>query len=142
VRALHLICDARGANAGHLYLFAEGGLALAASNCDKAPAAGLLEFVTEYLARELDEPEMATVPETETTLERSSRSTLWTDPYGSQYEPLLLTCVVDGVALCAGVAVLLDDSPHQRRGKAAEIVSAVGAQLIASGDTRALPARN
>jgi tetratricopeptide (TPR) repeat protein len=142
VRALHLICDARGAHAGHLYLLAEGGLALAASNCDKQPDAGLLEFVTEFLTRELDEPEMETVPEAETALKSSSRSSLWTDPYGSVYEPLLLTCVVDGIALCAGVAVLLDDGPRERHGKAAEVVSAVGAQLIASGDTRALPARH
>jgi tetratricopeptide (TPR) repeat protein len=134
--ALDVICDARGAVSGYLYLLGERGLSLAATDSEDGEPEGLREFITGHLTQEL-EPEMTTMPDA--TANSSSRTTFWTDPRGTTYRPFLVTCAIGGRELCAGVGVLLLDGTREPRPGAADIVAAVGAQLIELGDVRGVP---
>ena len=136
--ALGLVCDAHGAGGGHLYLMSEDGLGLAATVAAEAPDA-LEGLVTSFWNQCLEEPEMPTAfvangPPTPTT------SNLWTDARGTAYEPVPISCVVDGISLHVGVAVLIPGSIKPRHVNAAEVTSTIGKYLLQCGDAHGVPA--
>lgn len=136
--ALELLCGARGAGGGHLYLLRERGLARVASLPEASvDDDALLASAVTHLALEL-EPEMATAIATETSTQHTQTAS-WTDPHGAVYQPVSITCAVDGQELCAGVAMLRLDSSRDPQAAVAEIVASVGALLIEAGDAHAVP---
>jgi len=138
--ALALICSARGASGGHLYLLGERGLMLAASDPEPPADAALLEFAKAHLTHEL-EPEMATVVATETSAAQSSPSAVWTDSRGFVYRAVSITCAVAGEELCAGVVILCVGHSRELDTGAAELVASLGALLVEAGDVQAWPAQ-
>ena len=110
--ALSLLCEAHAARAGYLYLVGEDGLALAATLAAEAPDA-LEGLVTSFWNQCVEEPEMPTAfiadgPPAEAT------SNLWTDSRGTAYEAIPMSCVIDGVSLHVGIAVLIPGSLKPR----------------------------
>jgi hypothetical protein len=140
IQALRLLCDARGASAGHLYLTCDAGLRLVASFGTEAPEDGLLGFVTDYFEREMRDQDSATGLVTEAGSMISPTSTAWTDCQGIVYEPLPLASVVDGACVYAGIAVL---SARGRRGRPAndiQVLADLGGYLLRSGIARGVQA--
>jgi hypothetical protein len=141
-RALLLIWGARGATGGHRYLLAKDGLTLVASEAPGPPPDDLFQFITDYLAKELQEPEIATAIVSAAIDTHADVPATWTDACGVVHQPLLLTCALGGVVLCAGVAVLrVQDSIARHQRSSAEIITATAAQLIEAGDAHGTPAR-
>ena len=127
-----------GAGGGHLYLMGEDGLGLAATVAAEAPE-GLEGLVTSFWNQRVEEPEMPTAfiaegPSVPTT------SNLWTDARGTAFEPVPISCVVDGTLLHVGVAVLTPGSIKPRHVNATEVTSTIGKYLIQCGDARGVPA--
>jgi tetratricopeptide (TPR) repeat protein len=134
-RALGLLCHARAAPAGHLYLFGERGARLVASYGPDPPA-GLSTFVDEYVERELSESDVATEFVEDGDVEPTENSNTFTDDRGATYYPLLLTASAEGATCYAGVAVLaLSESP---KAMDVELVLALGTHLMQMGDARGI----
>jgi hypothetical protein len=131
-RALRLLCDSHGATAGHLYLVGPDGLQLAASYGSRAADASLLGMAQERLAQDVQGPGSST----STTRGTVHSGAVWTDRGGLSYQPRLLSCVVDGVALCAGIAVLAQGRIRPRSNRLMQFTAAVGAYLIQAGASR------
>jgi tetratricopeptide (TPR) repeat protein len=135
-RALGLLCHARAATAGYLYLFGERGVKLAALH-GPPPPDGLSSFIDEYVEGELSESDVATEFVDENSSGREpERVRTFSDEHGLVYYPIILTATVDGGACFAGVAALaLVDTPAAMD---AELVAALGMHLLQAGDARAL----
>ena len=136
--ALGLLCDAHGAGGGHLYLVGESGLDLAATVAAEAPDS-LESLVASFWSERVEEPEMPTAfvvdaPGMPTT------ANLWTDSRGTAYQPVPISCVVEGVSLHVGVAVLIPGAAKARNINAADVTSTIGKYLIQCGDARGVPA--
>jgi hypothetical protein len=137
-RALRLLSDERKSDGGHLYLFGEEGLRLVASVGDDAAPDGLLPFLAKRFEENPDEFVTMTVAVAR-PVSPGHESSVFTDATGVVHDPVLLSCVLDGKALHAGVAVL---SHRAMPGRAAvsSLASAVSAHLIRAGDTVGVPA--
>lgn len=134
-RALGILCHARSATAGHLYLFGDRGIRHAASHGPEPPR-GLSSFVEEYVQRELSEADVATEFVDGEATESSDTQNQFADGRGSIFYPILLTAMVDGGMRYAGVAALaLPDTP---KAMDVELVVALGTHLVQAGDTRGL----
>jgi len=132
-RALGLLCHARAASAGHLYLFGDKGVRLVASYGPDPPA-GLSPFIDDYLQGELGEADVATEFVDDVAAEPSEAAHAFTDERGATFYPLLLTGSVDGATCYAGVAALaLSDAP---KAMDVELVQALGTHLMQMGDAR------
>jgi tetratricopeptide (TPR) repeat protein len=133
-RALRLLCDERKSDGGHLYLFADTGLSHVASIGDRVPPQGLLPFLSDRV----EEAEAGLVTMTVAALaeqpEPADDSTTFVDESGVFHDPLMLTCVLDGEARQAGIAVLVHREMPVRK-PVSRLVAAVSAHLIRSGDT-------
>jgi tetratricopeptide (TPR) repeat protein len=133
-RALRLLCNARAAESGYLFLFGDRGVRLAASQGPRAPD-GLESFIDEYVRRELDESDVAT-EFVDGDSEPDERTMVFNDSRGATYYPLFLTATMDGATCYAGVfAVALTAAP---KALDAELAVALGSHFIQSGDTRAI----
>jgi hypothetical protein len=138
LRTLKLLCDDRAATVGYLYLVADAGLALAASQGGNAPPDGLLEHLQEYLERELSESgdETAALVGPEVGSALLARPS-FRDGAGVEHRLVLLTAVAGGVARHAGIAVLVEGERRaERRAGGAELVAALSTHLIERGDAR------
>ena len=130
-RALRLICDARGARGGHLYLVTSQGLELAASQVLPAPAAELSELVRDYLERERERSETLTVMVTGALPDDGTIET--TVHVGAdQYELGLLNHVSDGESKLAGITALALGEQRLRGGRHEQLMSLIAAQLLAA----------
>jgi hypothetical protein len=109
-RALRVLCDARAATAGHLFLAVDGRLRPAASHGAHALPEGLGEFVQSYLDRETQEFGDVTA-----AVDQDDAETLgqFTDSLGLTYYPLLLTSAPSPEKACVGVAALAVGSQHR-----------------------------
>jgi tetratricopeptide (TPR) repeat protein len=137
-RTLKLLCDDRDATVGYLYLIAEPGLTLAASQGSSAPPEGLLEHLNEYLERELSGSGDATAfvsAEMDSSLHARP---CFRDDTGLEHRLVLLTTVAGGVARHAGVAVLVEGARTARPAGGAELVAALSTHLIEAGDARGI----
>jgi GAF domain-containing protein len=140
-RALELLCEERGADAGHLCLAGESGLILAASRNLPPPDAALLERAAEYLHRQLNEaPEHTTAPTPEASA--PPRAPALEDASGEPHLPVILRCVIDGAPLCAGIALIATGADASaQKPVPPELIAAVSASLIAAGNTRGMRTR-
>jgi tetratricopeptide (TPR) repeat protein len=132
-RALRLLCDERKSDGGHLYLFAGDELSHVASLGDNPAPDGLLPFLTKRLEEEQAEDTKTIVPLAGDFL-GTDDAAVFTDDAGTMHDPVMLTCILEGKARHAGVAVL----SHRRapvRTTSAALVAAVSAHLIRAGDT-------
>jgi tetratricopeptide (TPR) repeat protein len=134
-RALDLLCRARSATAGHLYLFGERGVRLVASYGPEPPP-GLMAFVEAYVDSEVSKSDVATEIVDEESDESSNAGKTFDDGRGSTYYPLFLTATSDGATCYAGIAVLaLSESP---KAMDVELVVALGTHLMQMGDARGI----
>jgi tetratricopeptide (TPR) repeat protein len=132
-RALDLLCNERAVAVGYLYLFAPTGVRLLACRGAGAPADGVSDFVTRFLARELAEGDTATRVETAEAPEPATEAYHFTDAHGANYYPFLLRAMIGRDVRYAGVAVLaFEDRPSSPD---ESLVLAVATHLIQSGDT-------
>ena len=97
LRVLRMLCEARGASEGHLYL-CRGGRhrALVHRSGSDAPPDGLSAFLECCIRLEREQAESATAIVTAEQLDAEVPVTSWTDPVGRVHLPLVLTCMVDG----------------------------------------------
>jgi hypothetical protein len=134
-RALGLLCHARAASAGHLYLFGDRGVRLVASYGPDPPP-GLSTFIDEYVEREITESEGTTEFVDDADDEASDTPNTFTDERGATYYPFFLTGSAEGATCYAGVAVLaLSESP---KAMDVELVVALGTHLMQMGDARGI----
>ena len=133
-RVLTLLCEARAASAGHLYLHTEKGLELVASHGSKPPDDGLLEYVSRYVTEQLEPDSHATVIETNPQSQHTSAA--WLDPRGVSHQPSLIMGEVDGAKVCAGAAVI--EAPGRALSELAtqQLLDSVGNFLLRTGDAR------
>jgi hypothetical protein len=138
-RALELLCSERKSEGGHLYLFVDEGLTLVASVGDRAAPDGLLPFLTKRFEEAPDELVTMTVAAAAELVSLDAGPSVFTDATGVVHEPVLLTCVLEGRALHAGVAALSHRGAPMRA-TSSSLASAVSAHLIRAGDTVGVPA--
>jgi hypothetical protein len=131
--ALHLVCDARAANEGHLYLTSATGLVLSASR-GGTPPESLAARVGEYLAREqtrsADMEEMATGELLEDDVDSSNVRIS-----GVTYELYLLSCLVGAVGTVAGVAAVVTGEASLRSATQGQLLTVLAAHLLQTGDS-------
>jgi hypothetical protein len=130
-RALRLLCDSHGAFAGHLYLIGPDGLKLAASLGAKQADAALFAMAQERLEQDL----RGAGSSTSTTRGTVNTTAFWTDVNGRAYQPRLLSCVVDGVPLCAGVLILAQGRGRPRTKRLMQFTAALSAYLVQAGES-------
>jgi hypothetical protein len=137
--ALQLLCEARGAGSGHLYLNTGNELVLAASTADLRPDIAMDEFVTRFWTEQITNDD----PDTEIPLQgdadNSFGTVVWTDLTGAVHQPLLLSCVRDGTMMFAGVALLIPRQQGPRPVASMQVVAELGAYLLRVGDTTGVP---
>jgi len=134
-RALRLLCKARGARMGHLFLRDARGLELAASYGTSGPPAGLRDFLERSLRLEQEQTTSATTiahdPDADSTM-----VSWWSDPEGNVHHPWVLFGKVAGSVRQIGVASLVIDDAPERSANDPLLCSALVAYLIESGDVR------
>jgi serine/threonine-protein kinase len=145
-RALTVMCKEWDADAGYLYLFAEGGrgeaeLTHIASLGASTPPEGLLDFLNQDFGQGMETMQTMTVAFTSLDSSGPVSATVFTDTKGTAYEPAPLFCVVDGEARHAGIAVLVRPK-RPPSAQAGMLTAAIGAHLIRVGDTRGMPVGN
>jgi hypothetical protein len=136
-QTLKLLCDDRGAAIGYLYLVADGGLTLAASQGAAEPPGGLLAYLEEYFERELSESSdgTAVLSIQEVGSELHARPG-FRDDAGVTHRLVLMTSIAGGGARHAGIAVFVEGERAERLAGGAELVAALTTHLIEAGDTR------
>jgi serine/threonine-protein kinase len=131
-RALGMLCKARGARIGHLFLRDARGIELAASYGAPQPPDGLRDFLQRCMRLEheqTDSPTIAHDPDAESTI-----VSWWSDSLGNVHHPWVLIGRVAGSMHQIGVASLVIDDGQQRPVDDAQLCSAIVAYLIDSGD--------
>jgi tetratricopeptide (TPR) repeat protein len=132
-RALDLLCDERAAAVGHLYLFKDRGLKLAASRGALSPPKDFVAFIRRFLARELAGADEATRIGNDLSAITEIADTHFTDARGLNYYPFLLRGVVGREIRFTGVvALVLQERPEPPDDN---LVVAVSTHFIQSGDT-------
>jgi hypothetical protein len=97
----------------------------------------LLPFLTERLEAAQADLVTMTVAAMNEDPAPKDESTTFVDESGVVHDPVMLTCVLDGQAKQAGVAVLTHHQVPARK-PISLLISAVSAHLIRAGDTRGL----
>jgi hypothetical protein len=139
-RALTLIVDMYAAPDGHLYLFTEQELRLAASHGASAPPRGLDKFVKDFLDRCFFEPEDETGVLDEGTVQADTLLE-FADQRGVKYQPVLLMSVAGEVLSYAGAAAVAVGDGAERRPDA-ELITALSVHLAAAGHVRKVSLRS
>jgi hypothetical protein len=129
---LRLLCEARSARSGHLYLYQENCLELVASRGQGTPDAELRELVVRYVARQLRSDDCATVIESETIARFSSES--WLDQYGASHQFMLLMSQRGTARLCAGVAAIESSGQSVIDPSARRLLTELTEELLRLGD--------
>jgi hypothetical protein len=133
-RALQVLCNARGARAGYLYLCTDEGLILAASEAAGDPPAGLREFLAGYLRFEEDACAGATSIATDADVETTLHVTRWADAEGNVHRPLVLVAGVKGASRQVGVASFVVDGEQTQSPQHAQLAAAIAAYLADPDD--------
>jgi hypothetical protein len=131
--ALELLCEARAADIGHLYLQTGRGLELVASRGEGEADDKLRDFVTRYVTEQLGDEDHATVVETESAFQPSCSS----GKRGGADQPALLTSQVGGTRVCVGAVVLEAGAGRVNTWKSQALLDALGDYLLRSGDALA-----
>jgi hypothetical protein len=132
-RALRVLCKARGASVGHLFLRGARGLELAASYGASQPPDGLPDFLERCLRLEHDQSGGATTIAHDPDADSTAVS-WWSDPQGNAHHPWVLIGSVAGALRQVGVASLVIDDPQARAIHDPQLCSALVAYLIEAGD--------
>jgi hypothetical protein len=133
-RALQMLCSARGARGGYLYMRTDHGLALAASEGVGDPPDGLAEYLEHYLRVEEGQCESATSIATEADLKSTIDLTRWYDGSGGMHRPLVLIATVDGISRHVAVASFVFDGEQPLLPQQAHVNAAIAAYLVDEGD--------
>jgi tetratricopeptide (TPR) repeat protein len=133
---LRVLCEARGASAGYLYLSTTEGIALAASLGSDQPPDGLSAFLESYLCVEREQADSATVIVTAAQLDAEPAVASWTDPTGRVHHPMVLTCTVDAEARQVAVASFVNEGNLQRTAIDAQLSARLAACLVESDDRK------
>jgi hypothetical protein len=104
---LRLLCDARGAQGGHLFLGVGGELRLAASYAADAPDAALERSVADFWSHQFDDIDPDTAQVSDGTSAHGYSTLQWTDLRGTIYQPVLVSGKVGRELVNAGVALLI-----------------------------------
>jgi hypothetical protein len=132
-RALRLLCDARLATAGHLFLLSKEGLSLRASHHADRPEPSLVVQVETFLVAEARADEAATAVASSQGVSTGRASAYWIDG-GVPYQPVVLTGTIDGVSRPVGVlAVQVGERPLTQISTAL-LFDVVGTYLATAGD--------
>jgi Protein kinase domain/AAA ATPase domain len=133
-RALRLLCEARAAAGGHLYLVGQDRPQLAASYGTVESPGNLVDFVRDYLAQEQSRADTMTEIATGTLLGEAEAAQSTVSAGGADYELLLLTCIVEGEGVVAGVAAIVKGERRVHYIKQTQLLNTLAAHLIQSGD--------
>jgi hypothetical protein len=134
--ALQLICAARGASAGHLYLITPDGPELAASHEDKAPPSALAGLVTSYV--EDEHRRSATMDEMVTgDVQQAPGTASMEQAAGGGYELLPLGCVVGGASMWVAVAAITPTEQQMPSDKQAQLLNMLASSLLHGSDSAA-----
>jgi hypothetical protein len=140
-RALRLVCNARAARGGHLYLVAPSGVDLAASYGLPEPPAGLVALVREFVTQEALRSETMTVVATNTLAGELPSAGSLAQVGGTSYDLLLLSCVVESLGTVVGVIAAAADEARTRSTHQAQLLAAVALHLLSANDNT-LPDRD
>ncbi|HKU38517.1 MAG TPA: protein kinase [Polyangiales bacterium] len=135
--ALQMICAAHGARSGHLFLLTPAGPVLRASQGAAAPTAELAHTVSGYVADKQQQAEELDDMATGLLSEDSVLSAV-VRVAGGSYELLPLSCVVDASSTLAGIAAIEVGEARARNDKQAQLLTALAASLLQSGDSHGL----
>ena len=128
-RALRLVCVARAARGGHLFVPDARGPALVAS-CDLAPPSATLgESVREYLEEEEDRFETQTIANAELPPLETRTPTAYAD--GVEYELLLLISTTARGSEVAGVIALSPSERDVKLLRQSQLLASIAEQLTA-----------
>jgi hypothetical protein len=132
-RALRLLCNARGARMGHLFLRDAVGIELAASYGAVRAPDGLRAFLERSLRLDQDpagsEVTVAHDPDADSTV-----ASWWRDAHGNVHHPWVLVGKVAGEVTLIGVASLVIDTTLDRQDNDLQLCAALISYLIESGD--------
>jgi hypothetical protein len=132
-RALRLLCNARGARIGHLFLRDSVGIELAASYGAARAPDGLRAFLERSLRLEHD-PAGSEVTVAQDTDADSTVVSWWADPHGNVHHPWVLVGKIRGEVTLIGVASLVLDATLNRQPNDLQLCAALVSYLIESGD--------
>jgi hypothetical protein len=136
-RAVRLICDARAAQAAHLYLIHKDGTPWRAASFGSARAGKeLLAQVRQFIEREQDAREVGTVVVSgaQVTNEPSGDTTASASFDGIDYELHLMTCVVAGEGRIAGAIALATGGQSVFNPTQGQLLSALAMHLLEIAD--------
>jgi hypothetical protein len=135
--ALRLLCEDDPTRRGHLFLFTERGLVLAASSVTCSSALELTAFAQSCIDVELEHDSTGNTATQVVPTRAESLTGRWRDADGISYSPLLLGVRLhDGFSI-AGVALIADGATG-RQHEAAGLAPALAKSLIACGDAQAV----
>jgi hypothetical protein len=137
LRALRLVCDARAAQGGHIYLAHSADVVLAASHGLEAPPESLLQQVQQYLTREADRSETRTVVATGTALADIGGQDSAVQLDGVRYDLLLVAGVIGNIGKVAGIIAVVDSERKIKSAKQDRLLSAIATHLLQAAETGA-----
>jgi hypothetical protein len=135
LRALRLVCESRAAAGGHFYVVRPEGLALMASHRMEAPPARLGELVHEYLMRERDRSETATVVVTSTLTGDLGHADPTVQAGAATYALLLVACTLEGAGKIAGVIAVAPGIQPVQSAIQGQLLASIAAHLVQVGDS-------
>ncbi|HKU43311.1 MAG TPA: protein kinase [Polyangiales bacterium] len=135
-RALRLLCEARAASGGHLYLIGQELPVLVASCGSVGDPGNLADHVREFLYQEQSRAETMTEIVTGTLLGEAEAAHSSARIGSTDYELLLLSCVVDGEGVVAGVAAVAKGERRVHYIKQSQLLNTLASHLLSAGDTR------
>jgi tetratricopeptide (TPR) repeat protein len=131
-RALRLLCEARGARGGHLFLGVESELRLAASYAADAPDGALERAVADFWSHQSDGIDPDTAQVSDGTSSHDYNTLQWTDLRGTTYQPVLVSGKVGHAVVNAGVALLIEQDSGPAAAASMPLVAELAGFLVRS----------
>jgi hypothetical protein len=139
--ALRLLCEAKGADGGHLYLWTAAGLELAASLGPRGAPVGLLAAARAYLEAEVERTETTTMLVTAKGESAGAALSSFASDEGAPYRPLPIITELEGEPVYGGIALLRVSTRVVDQTGVPQLIVALGQFLIDAGDVRPLRSR-
>jgi tetratricopeptide (TPR) repeat protein len=131
-RALRLLCKARGAQGGHLFLGVASELRLAASYAADPPDAALERAVSDFWSHQSDDSDPDTAQVSDGTSAHGYSTLQWTDLRGTTYQPVLVSGKVGKEIVNAGVALLIEHDNGAAAATSMPLVAELAGFLVRS----------
>ena len=132
-RALDMLCKARGASIGHLFVRAGQTIQYAASYRVPEPPEGLRDFLQRCMRLDHEQSDADATVAQDPDADCTSVS-WWADPHGNVHHPWVLIGSVDGEMRQVGIVSLVIDETQVRPLDDLQLGSAIVAYLIEAGD--------